>query len=775
MTIRVLVCLTFLSMASAAQTAPLTIVEEGRAKTAIFVPARLMDDASKNPELAGAWQSLKPEDLRRRLRESVQDFAAVLERMSGAKIDIIPGKPMADDKRIPILIGELAGEHFGKPQKTYPYGQGFRIVVNAQGVGLAGESDLGTSYALYTLLDQLGCRWYMPGPMGEVLPSTKTIAVPEQDLSTGPYTIYRGLWFTTNEFSRRNRLGGMQLAAGHALEATVPKELRKSNPEIRAIVDGKPHDFRVKWTHPLVAQAIADSILTRRAKDPLQLTFSLSPDDGLGWDESDDAKHDAGDFDPSIQVISKTDRLLVLANRVGAAVAAKHPEVRLGLLAYADYTRPPLREKVHPIVVPQIAPITYSRAHLMSDDGEPNNKALRNIVEGWGKAAPATSYYFYGWFLAEPSAPNPLIAKWGSDIPYIYHQGNCRYWQPETQPNFESCLHAHHLGIRLAWDPTQKPAAIIDELHRKFYGAAARPMADYWHFIDDVWTKTPEYSGCGFGYLRRWTPTRMQTARTLLDAGASAAKTTREKERVELANESLRLFERFMKLRHDQAEGRFANLAADAETWRIQIAAAAERYKEQLTFTKTNYAPKTLAANYFVQFYEQTYKDASHIAKEFDVLTTPPLRQWQYRPDPDKKGETQGWMKRDHDDAAWRKTDVCIDTWSALGQHNYMGALWYRATVKAPALPAGKKIYLWIGATDGRVKVWVNGKHVPYRNAKKEHADTFSGYCQPASFDVTAALKAGDDNQISLLCTREFINELGTGGLLAPVVLYREK
>ena len=774
MTLRMFVSFALLFVATAAQGAPVTIVKDGRAEAAIFVPARLMDDAAKNAELPGSWHSLKPEDMRRRLRESVQDFAAILERISGAKIDIVVGKPVANDKRIPILIGELAAERFGKPEKSFPYGQGFRLVVSAQGVGVAGESDLATSYGLYTLLDQLGCRWYMPGTMGEVLPRMKTITLPEQDLSTGPYTIYRGLWFTTSEYARRNRLGGMQLSAGHALEASVPKVLRKSNPEIRAIIKGKPHAFRVKWTHPLVAKALSDGILNKLGKDPTLKTFSLSPDDGLCWDESDDAKLDAGDFDPSVQETSKTDRLMVLANRVGTVVADKHPDVRLGILAYADYTRAPVREKVHPIVVPQIAPITYARAQPMHDDGEPNNKDLRAIVEGWGKAAPATSYYFYGWFLAEPSAPNPLITKWGSDIPYIYKKGNCRYWQPETQPNFESCMHALYMGIRMAWDPEQKPAAIVDELHEKFYGSAAKPMADYWHFIDDVWVKTPEYSGCGFAYLRRWTPERMTKARALMDTALAVAKSPEEKDRVGLANESLRLFELFMKLRRDQADGKLANLAADAESWRTQFGAAAERYKENLTFTKTKYAPKTLSVNYFAQFYEQTYKDASRVARDFDVLTAPPLRTWKYQADPDKKGEKAGWMNPAHDDAGWKKTDVCVETWSALGQHNYMGALWYRATVAVPKLPAGKKCYLWIGSTDGRVKVFVNGKHVPYVNAKNVTADSFTGYCQPASFDLTAELKAGD-NQISLLCTREFINELGTGGLLAPPVLYREK
>ena len=44
----------------------------------------------------------------------------------------------------------------------------------------------------------------------------------------------------------------------------------------------------------------------------------------------------------------------------------------------------------------------------------------------------------------------------------------------------------------------------------------------------------------------------------------------------------------------------------------------------------------------------------------------------------------------------------------------------------------------------------------------------------PAQFDITAALKAGD-NQFTILCERTGLNEIGTGGLMGPVVIYREK
>jgi hypothetical protein len=50
-----------------------------------------------------------------------------------------------------------------------------------------------------------------------------------------------------------------------------------------------------------------------------------------------------------------------------------------------------------------------------------------------------------------------------------------------------------------------------------------------------------------------------------------------------------------------------------------------------------------------------------------------------------------------------------------------------------------------------------------------------NGSCTPFSFDITAAVKPGTDNQITIIGTRNFINELGTGGLMGPVLLYREK
>lgn len=69
------------------------------------------------------------------------------------------------------------------------------------------------------------------------------------------------------------------------------------------------------------------------------------------------------------------------------------------------------------------------------------------------------------------------------------------------------------------------------------------------------------------------------------------------------------------------------------------------------------------------------------------------------------------------------------------------------------------KVLLWIASTDGKVKIFVNGQHIAYANDKGEKSEDAAGYCQPFSFDVTAALQPGAENQITIEATRVALNE----------------
>lgn len=244
--------------------------------------------------------------------------------------------------------------------------------------------------------------------------------------------------------------------------------------------------------------------------------------------------------------------------------------------------------------------------------------------------------------------------------------------------------------------------------------------------------------------------------------------------RVAIQNDSLRQFERFMQLRRDLAEGRLANLDLRSTEWLGTQIGLGNEYSENSAFSKVSWTPHTIGGAYFTSFFEKTYLAAARIAKEYSVVGQP-LRAWKYQVAKQQDGEALGWQKPEYSDAGWKTTDTAVETWYDLGLPDYYGAVWYRQTVKLPKIPDGKKLYLWLAATDGSAKIFVNGKHVPYINAKGETTDFASGYAEPFSFDITSAAKPDAENQITIVGTRLFLNELGSDGLMGPVYLYREK
>src|SRR5687767_4504820 len=204
-----------------AAAASLKLTEDGRGLASVYVTPAVMEADRDTAGLKN--RDAEAETQRRRLRESVKDLAAYLGKMSGGQIGVVaaaqvPPAPAAP--AVQILVGELATTTFGPTAKPFPYKQGFRVVVDPKTsrVGLTGESDLATSYAGYEILDRLGCRWFMPGEMGEVIPQLRTSELEELDLSTHPGTVYRGITYADDAYRRRNRHGGLNLYAGHALE-----------------------------------------------------------------------------------------------------------------------------------------------------------------------------------------------------------------------------------------------------------------------------------------------------------------------------------------------------------------------------------------------------------------------------------------------------------------------------------------------------------------------------------------------------------------------------
>ena len=776
-----------------------TLVKKGKARCVIVVQPGTMAGLGTNAKLPRATLEKELESRRRLQRDSAADLALYLGKMSGSKIEIVEGLP-AREKRLPIYIGPEAQKVFGAVGISKAGLFGFRVVVSRKGVGLYGESEYGTSYAIYELLHRLGCRWFMPTELGECIPQLSTLAVPVMDESLAPATESRGIWQGGVDYRRRNRLNcgkgiiWVNMSQGN-LERYITKEQRKAHPEWCLHVNGKPHPHYLRWTRQDVADAVADAIIKQieanhlpALKAGMRVGIGIVPGDYVvPADDPEEAKADPVPrvWEPAAGRWSVTDRYILLANRVAERVGKKYPTVLFSILAYVNQSMPPARYPVHPNLQVTIAPIDFNRMHPMTWPNHPNETWLLDMVQGWGKKASRIRAYWYGMNLAEPSAPNPFITKWGTDIPILL-ENNMVEWGPETMGGWESMLPGYALAARMTFYPEEKPEAILADLWTRFYGAAAEPMSRYWHTMDGAWIDGGEYAGSFFGYLRMFTPGVLGGARTEINETLSRCRTITEYRRVKLIDESLTLFELFMKMRRDWAAGNLRALASDYDLWRSGISDMVRRYRDPADPTYVQGRHGTL--RYPDALLAAVYRDASRVEKEY-ARHAKPMLEWKWKHNPGPETDSLPWTAPEYDDRDWPKTHVVRETWSTIGHHTTMteasagrsGRMVYRISQRLRALPAGKKAFLWIGSTDGSAKLFVNGKHVPYivpektrRNEKGEVLDAFSGYCRSAQFDITAALKTGD-NQFTILCERTWLHELGTGGLMGPVLLYREK
>ncbi len=327
--------------------------------------------------------------------------------------------------------------------------------------------------------------------------------------------------------------------------------------------------------------------------------------------------------------------------------------------------------------------------------------------------------YQYGYNLAEVSCPFPMMTKWSRDLPILY-ANNVNLWTPETMPNFESTLPGMYLGVRMSWYTKAAPKSILDEFFTRFYGSVEAPMREYWETIDEAWANVPEHAGCRFGHAVRFTPAVMKAAREALDQALAGSQTVMEYRRVKFANDSFREFELYMKIHNDLVSGRWRNLEKDTARWRGTWDSLRDEYKEQYAFSP-------YGNTYFGYYTAALVKDATRISQKCKILTRP-IRKWGYQVDKDKKGQGLGWSKPDFDDKEWKTTDPCVETWSALGLFDYFGTVWYRTKVKLPKLTEGKRAFVWLGGTDGSTRLFVNGMHIPYVNAKGETVEQHGGF-----------------------------------------------
>ncbi|GAB4442703.1 MAG: DUF4838 domain-containing protein [Chloroflexi bacterium OHK40] len=382
-----------------------------------------------------------------------------------------------------------------------PDGDGFVRAPSDHGLTLRGDGPRGLLYAVYDLLEALGCRW--PAPGAERIPRYTRVLLPTHAIADRPALERRGLvighdhalaraeewisWAARNRLNtivvhttirapafgacrlsswrarRRSllpliRARGMRLElGGHHLRDLLPRRLFRVEPELFR------HDgARRTADHNLCVSSPRALAFARRTAAaffqayPEAEVYHLWPDDLRvgGWCRC-----------PRCAALSPADQALTAINALAEALPERRRTARVAYLAYHDTEEPPAAVAPHPAVQLLFAPRLRSYAEGI---GGPANAPVANrlrrcaaVFTRPGSPGPALFEYYLDGILFK-SAPPPLAQTIAADLRAYHGMGASAVYALLTgdRPLCYASPNAYCFA-RLAWAPDSDPAEIL--------------------------------------------------------------------------------------------------------------------------------------------------------------------------------------------------------------------------------------------------------------------------------------------------------------------------
>ena len=439
------------------------------------------------------------------VRDAVRDLQAYIEKMSGARLPI---EHSGQGPEYRILVGRMPAVeqcvadldtydlgHDGIVVKSFPN----RLVLTGQSDGSSsrwtGQTDCGTPNAVYYFLETLGCRWYMPGEDGEVVPRKTTIEVPALDVVSKPDFLSRciGGWAAArvNEkvsedfqvWTKRNRLGKNRYHEGHSLLGLLnPKEYFESHPEYFSLIDGERQSGYAQacTANPQVVRVVSQNLHNMVKDRPKQgwRSYPVGQNDNSRWCQCErctvldgDKMFTYGQIEGA-RVIGTgsgtyrniANRYLIFVNEVAQGYERLYPD---GLVSYYAYYCLPGFPQVKPR--DNVLPVM---THFWDSD------ASRKMITLW--AGISRHLYYYGYVGYKISLPKFGIVD---DIRWCHGQKGIgmTFAEDEHSPlNMVTC----YLIARAMWDVHTDTNEVLEEFYEKYYGAAGKPMRMFYETFD---------------------------------------------------------------------------------------------------------------------------------------------------------------------------------------------------------------------------------------------------------------------------------------------------
>lgn len=451
------------------------------------------------------------------------------ERFSAQELTAYLGQMGVDHPDVVFEVGATASNRqWVERELAGRSDEAFFIGHEEQRVRLAGRTPRATLYSVYAFLESQGCRFFAPGPLGEVVPKVVALklkpgvsvhepVIGTREIGGGPppgVEQYDAVdWRVKNRLNRafalrpalgkdaetrrqldqawRHRGGGRQWQwIAHNFGFMFPQEDRwfERHPEYFAIYEGrrrapgsegKPYygGGNLALTNPDVIQHVADYAVQWFNDHPEGEVVPLWPNDGaIYWDESPEAMALGGqNFRRGLEG-SMTRRMITFANKVAGRVAERHDASRLLLLpAYANYIEPvPEAQLASNLFVQYCYHGDYAHGPLES---EHNAKAVQRMRQ-WASQANhfgVWEYFLIGDIYETKAKPIllPLVYRVRDTMQFLDGLDTTHYFT-QANPVYQTYNPlVFYATARYAWDPSIDADALIEDFCRASFGEEA--------------------------------------------------------------------------------------------------------------------------------------------------------------------------------------------------------------------------------------------------------------------------------------------------------------
>lgn len=631
----------------------------------------------------------------------------------------------------------------------------FRLEVTEDRLRIIGRDGEGSLFGAYEVLEQLGVRWYFPGEAGRIYPRNSRLAVRAQTTSQTPSFKARHLqgglsmdkksW---EEWLRRMRCGGPFFPSAHGLK--LSQEQLDSDPNLRALVRGRRVGKQICVTHPRAVGLVVEKVRAYFRKHPDREWIGLGPSDGRGFCECDDcAALDTEEYDRHSKSKPLTDRYIWFLNQIADGIAEEFPEKKIGFYAYAAMARPPVRFKPHPRLVPAIAPINYCRIHGVDHPLCVESREVLELWKGWKALSPEVYHRGYWFNLADPGLMFPMVHRIRREIPLAKSVGLEGFRVECTHP-WASQLPSLYVACRLMWNDQANVDAILDEFFRTYYGPEAAPMMkEAFGRFETALDEARFHTGSCWDFPQIYLEVVFEETDLLYQEALRVAD-PEQKTRIGWTRGASTLTRDFVAMLN----------ARNRHDW-DQAMERLLRVRETIE-ELTTIEPPMLSRRYAARFLDRFFAPATEQGYLLESQQEPLFQfdsSWRFRADPDLVGINEGWPQQSHQD--WPEI-LTSRSWGSQGLRYLKGAGWYETDFTATSPQADKKTYLWFSGVDERADIWLNGEQV---------ARGAGGAFKPFEVEVTGPLL--DNNRLTVRVVNISLNELGTGGILGPVILYQ--